>query len=533
MTPCCRSGRLSIAVVCAVLGTCTAARAQSAEDGFDPGANGSIYAMVVQPDGKVLVGGAFTMLGGGTGTTPRNRIGRFNSDGSLDAGFNPGANSDVYALALQADGKILVGGIFTTLGGMTRNWIGRLNANGSLDTTFDAGANGAVYSLAVQPDGRILIGGGFSTLGGETRNGIGRLEATGSVDMSFNPGANDYCYTIALQPGGKILVGGAFTTMGGGGPGQTPRSRIARLNADGSLDPTFDPGGERPGSPGGHPTGWADPGRRHVRHAGWRRDRDDAASRIGRLNPDGSVDVSFNPGANNLVQALTVQADGKILVGGGFTTLGGGGTGTTSRNYLGRLTVNGLVDATFETQANNVVYAVPVQPDGKILVGGSFTTLSRGNVVTTRNRVARLNGDGSPEATMNPDVDSGVRVIAMQPDGEDPARRVFLDGGRRDAQWDRPFQRRRHARRLQPRCGQLRGRAGGTAGWGDIGWRRFRRAGRRRHAPPDRAGQRRRFARPRLRSRREQCRRALCRCSQMGRFWSAAVSLRWAEGEPA
>jgi hypothetical protein len=114
-----------------------AAWAQSALDGFDPGANDAVAAIAVQADGKILVGGDFTTLGGGgTGTTTRNNIGRLNADGSLDTSFNPGANGTVIAIAVQADGKILVGGDFTTLGGggtgtTTRNHIGRLNTDGS------------------------------------------------------------------------------------------------------------------------------------------------------------------------------------------------------------------------------------------------------------------------------------------------------------------------------------------------------------------------------------------------------------------
>ena len=127
----------------------------------------TVYALAVQADGKILVGGDFTTLGGGgTGTTTRNRIGRLNPDGTLDTSFDPGANSTVLALAVQADGKILVGGFFTTLGGggtgtTTRNNIGRLNPDGTLDTSFDPGANGNVNALAVQADGKILVGGQF------------------------------------------------------------------------------------------------------------------------------------------------------------------------------------------------------------------------------------------------------------------------------------------------------------------------------------------------------------------------------------
>ena len=121
--------------------------AQSPLDGFNPGANNSVHALAVQPDGKIVVGGDFTTLGGGgTGTTARNRIARLNPDGSLDPAFNPGANDSVLALAVQPDGKILVGGAFTMLGGggtgtSARSSLARLLPDGTLDATFNPGAN--------------------------------------------------------------------------------------------------------------------------------------------------------------------------------------------------------------------------------------------------------------------------------------------------------------------------------------------------------------------------------------------------------
>ena len=212
--------------------------------------------------------------GGGTGTTTRNFIGRLNPDGTLDTSFNPGANGRVNAIAVQADGKILVGGAFTMLGGggtgtTARNFIGRLNPDGTLDTAFDPGANNTVFALAVQADSKILIGGSFAMLGGggtgtTTRNRIGRffqtvrstralirgrtilsslspckrttgfwlagfspcsaaaapaprratpsagLMRTARSTLGFNPGANSSVNVLAVQPDGKILVGGAF-----------------------------------------------------------------------------------------------------------------------------------------------------------------------------------------------------------------------------------------------------------------------------------------------------------------------------------
>ncbi len=201
----------------------------------------------MQANGEILVAGDFTTLGGGgTGTTPRKRLGRLNPDGTLDTSFNPGADQSVRALALQVDGKILVAGDFTTLrsGGVTvvRNHLGRLNSDGTLDTSFNPGANGLIEELAVQADGRILVAGDFTTLGGggtgtTVRNKIGRLNADGTLDTSFNPGANLAVLALAIEADGKILVGGNFTTLGGGGTGTTPRSSIGRLtNTDAALE---------------------------------------------------------------------------------------------------------------------------------------------------------------------------------------------------------------------------------------------------------------------------------------------------------
>src|SRR5204862_2125444 len=160
---------------------------------------------------KILIGGGFsTVLG-----VARTNIARLNPDGTLDYAFNANANGDVNAIALQADGKILVGGFFTRIGGQTRNRIARLEAaTGSADS-FDPNANNSIRSIAVQADGKILAGGQFTTLspnGGAavTRNRIARLDATGAIDSTFNPNANNTVFAIALQGDGQILAGGFF-----------------------------------------------------------------------------------------------------------------------------------------------------------------------------------------------------------------------------------------------------------------------------------------------------------------------------------
>jgi uncharacterized delta-60 repeat protein len=206
--------------------------------GFFPHVRGgTVFSIALQADDKILVGGRFFMVG----LELHDRLARIDADGSVDSGFNPSADDHVYALTVQPDGKILVGGKFTTL---EYPWssmnLGRLNADGSLDREFGARVEGrysCVFSLAVQADGKILVGGSFSALGGQPRANIARLNADGTVDGAFNPGANGSVSCLALQADGKILVGGSFTELGG-----QPRSNIARLNPNGTLDNQFDPG---------------------------------------------------------------------------------------------------------------------------------------------------------------------------------------------------------------------------------------------------------------------------------------------------
>ena len=378
------------------------------DNNFDPGANSSVRAVALQPDGKILLGGDFTTLGGGgIGHTARSRLGRLNPDGTLENSFNPGANSTVQALAVQADGKIVAGGSFTTLGngGTTaRNRLGRLNADGTVDTGFVPGANRPVLALELQADGKILVGGSFSALSGTgtgnfPRNRIGRLNPDGTVDTGFDPGANRPVRVLAVQANGKILVGGDFTTLGGGGTGTISRKRLGRLNPDGTLDASFNPGADQSVRGlavqvdgkilvAGDFTTLRSGGVTMVRN------------HLGRLNSDGTLDTSFNPGANGLVEELAVQADGRILVAGDFTTLGGGGTGTTVRNKIGRLNPDGTLDTSFDPGANLAVLASAIEADGKILVGGNFTTLGDGGTGTTsRNSIGRLtNTDAALEA---------------------------------------------------------------------------------------------------------------------------------------
>jgi uncharacterized delta-60 repeat protein/prepilin-type N-terminal cleavage/methylation domain-containing protein len=337
------------------------------------GANGIVFSMAAAADGKVVIGGGFTAVNG----TNRPQIARLNTDGTVDAGFDPGtgASSTVYAIAVQADGKVLIGGNFMFFNGAQVDYLARLNTDGSRDTSFTAatgGAIGHVRSIAVQPDGKVVIGGEFTTVNGTTRNRIARLNTDGTLDTGFNPGtgAAAAVESIALQPDGKVVIGGAFTTVNG-----TGRNRIARLNADGTHDTAFNPGTGAAAlveSVAVQPDGKVVIGGEFTTVNGTTRNY------IARLNADGTLDTGFTPGsnANSFLRSVALQPDGKIVIGGWMTAR--------------RLNADGSLDAGFSpgTGLTPEVHAVAVQADGKVLVAGQFSAVNG----TTRNNIARLGG---------------------------------------------------------------------------------------------------------------------------------------------
>ncbi len=373
--------------------------------GSGDGANGDVTTFALQPDGKTLIGGEFTSYNGSS----IGFINRMNADGTVDASFTAGTGADflVYTIAIQPDGKILIGGEFTNYDGNIANYITRLNADGTKDASFNGtGANGSVYTIAIQPDGKILIGGQFTTYNGSTANRITRLNADGTLDAGFTgTGANNTVNTIAMQPDGKILAGGGFTTYNG-----SAANRITRLNADGTLDASFNTGtgaNSTVNTIALQPDGKILIGGNITTYNG------STANRITRLNADGTLDAGFTgTGANRIVFAIAPQPDGKILIGGLFTTYNG-----SAANYMTRLNADGTLDAGFSGFGpNNRVRAIAMQPNGKILVGGRFTTYN--GVIT--NRITRLNADGTKDAFFNfaTGANDFVRAIALQPDGK-------------------------------------------------------------------------------------------------------------------
>lgn len=348
------------------------------------GANSIIQTSAIQQDGKIIIGGSFTAYN----EIKSNRLARLNADGSLDATFKIGigADSDVKAILVQSDGKIIVGGWFNSFNGTKCKNIARLNIDGSIDQSFDSGsgADYTVENIAIQSDGKIIIGGGFSTYNGIKRKNIARLNSNGSLDTSFDPemGANNDVYSISIQSDGKILIAGSFTFYN-----ETKRNNIARLNVDGSLDESFNPKiatniASEIRSIALQPNGKIIIAGNFTCYNGTSRNH------IARLNADGGLDSTFDSGTgatgiNSSIRATALQPDGKIFIGGWFDYYD-----DVARNYIARLNSDGSLDTSFNpgSGANSFVMSILAQSNEKVIVTGGFTSFNE----SSRNRIAVL-----------------------------------------------------------------------------------------------------------------------------------------------
>ena len=344
-----------------------------ADGSFNPNVTkyGSILSLAIQSDGKVLLGGSFSQLNG----TARAMIGRVNTDGTLDPTFDPGSgfNGPPSRLVVQSDGKIIAAGSFTSYNGSARAGLVRINPDGGIDASFNPTiTGGSVLTVSLQTDGRILIGGSFTMVDGSSRTGVARLSSGGVLDNVFNPIIGNPSVTeIFQQADGKIMVGGGFSGVNG-----FNRSGMVRLNDDGSLDMTFDATGV-----GTVTRIWPQPDGKYIV---------DGNFTVRRRNANGSADSSFiSPvfevadSNGRSVDTVIVQPDGTLIVGGRFDTV----NGVTRRNLI-RLRANGVVDKFFfPLGADGPVRASLRQPDGKVIIGGEFGKVSGAN----RDAVARLN----------------------------------------------------------------------------------------------------------------------------------------------
>lgn len=343
----------------------------------------------------------------------------FAQPGTIDFAFNSGGagpDTAAYATVTQPDGKIIVAGTFDNYNGTTRNGVARLNADGTLDLSFDVGTGLAlstdnVYCLALQSDGKIMIGGKFATFNGITRNNIARLNTDGSVDTDFNPGTgtDSDVVTISIQSTGKMIIGGIFTNYNA-----VAKPGLLRIDTNGAID-TFNVGGVGPNS-----YVWTSsilPDDKIYIGGGFSKYNGAEANHLLRLNSDGTRDATYTASryTNNSVLAHAVQPDGKIIIGGLFTNYGGG---LIPKARLARINMDGTLDATFDigTGLNNYPLTIVCQPNGKILVGGAFTTYKG---VAAKN-ILRLNTDGSLDTSFlsGTGMNGIVFHAAFQPNGK-------------------------------------------------------------------------------------------------------------------
>ena len=346
--------------------------------------------------GDVFVGGNFTSFGAVTA----NRLARLTADGRLAAGFTTGSGfeDDVEAITPAGDGSgdVYVGGRFTTYDGSPANRLLRLDADGGRDAAFDTGGNlnGHVKAVVHAGDGSgdIIVGGDFTLYGAVTANRLARLNADGSLDTGFVTGSgfDAGVGTIALagDGSGDIYVGGDFTSYDG-----ASINRVVRLNADGSLDSGFIVGGGFDGEV--HAIAPADDGSGDVYVGG------DFSSYQGlnamdlvRLNADGSLDSGFATGNGfvNGIRAIVPAGDGSggVYVGGNFTSYNG-----ADADGLLRLNADGSIDAAFTTGRgfDDDVLGMALAGDGSgdLFVGGRFSRYRDSTV----DWLVRLDADGS------------------------------------------------------------------------------------------------------------------------------------------
>ena len=426
---------------------------------------GIIYGISLQSDGKIIIVGSFTKYNNFT----VSRIARLLPNGSLDTSFitGSGSSSNITNACILPDGKIVLTGNFTSFNAIPANRIVRIHSNGEVDTSFNSGSgfDDDVSAMAVQLDGKIILGGKFTNYNGSTANRIIRINNEGTIDTSFMFGSgfsSDAVQIIKVDTSGDIMIGGSFTGYYNG----AEVNRVCVLNSDGILktDINF---GSGPGSAsvlalakdlegawyiggsfsvfdglnqgrlakinaeGEYDTGYLSAGvgfdnsvlkvlslddKKTMVFGNFKKFNGVFASRIARLLENGTSDPNFNlmqSGANNTIKAAAVQSDGKIICGGSFTKYN-----EITQNRIIRILSDGAIDETFNIGIgfDNQVYAMAIQSDKKIIVGGSFSRYNG----SSAGKIVRLLPNGSYDTSFNVGIgaDGIIETILIQPDGK-------------------------------------------------------------------------------------------------------------------
>ena len=383
----------------------------------------------------------------------------FSGDGVVLTNVVNSADNVAEAVVVQLDGKIVVAG-WSSLGANREIALVRYDFDGSLDPGFDfdgivttpipgGGVDDAAFAVTIQSDQKILVG-GQSWNGSDFDFALARYETDGSLDTSFGTdgivttdfaGFDDGAFAIALQSDGKILLAGFTTTPNGG-----EDFAVARYEADGSLDLRFGTSG----------TGWeitdiagfddgaramtvqAD-GRILLAGSAFNNNNDEDVAVV-RYLPGGSLDTGFGTNGRRIIDfgssdegatGIALQANGRIMLSG--STLVGG-----VRDFLAlRLLTSGELDSTFGAAGgvvtdlgglDDLARGVALQLDGKILLAGSSNRSARDEFA-----LARYESDGTLDTTF------GTGGIVLTPVGTladaanaislQPDGRILLAGG--------------------------------------------------------------------------------------------------------
>lgn len=404
----------------------------------------------LQIDGKIVVAGNFYDING----LISNNIARLNPDGSYDPTFNQhtGFDGTVLATAVTNNRKLIVGGFFSRFNYQFRSNIVQLKENGELDPSFNVGTgtNGRVNAIAVQPNGKVLIGGSFTLYNGRSCNNVARLNADGSVDTNFTISADAEVRKIIIDKDGRALLAGDFENING-----APRPAIVRIKINGQVDDTFNPTIDAYGR--GYDCKISSRGKIYLAviyqdglytfgtdvyclNKNGSRDlsfnfptgefikintlafnndnrllaggliynsehfQNDGAALV-LLNADGSVDSSFQTHElsnllNGNIRTIQVLENDRLVIGGEFTA-----NLYASVNHIALLNSDGSINSDFEGTAGNSVYTATPVRDDKLIIGGSFSDY----VSVVRNGIARINVAAPDEARRKPD------LIAAEP----------------------------------------------------------------------------------------------------------------------
>ncbi|MFM7023679.1 MAG: T9SS type A sorting domain-containing protein [Flavobacteriales bacterium] len=342
---------------------------------------GEITAMAQQSDQKIVICGQY--IGSDGAFQDAKSLARLNPDGSLDPTFKVDVGPDdlIQAVAIQSDGKILIGGDFQNYDGVKAYHIARLNTDGSLDKTFHSSLdkNSQLYKIFIQSDGKILVTRSSS-------EAIIRLNTDGSKDNSFSMDLGSVLgftlRSMALQSDGKILITGLFTEY----PSENKYS-VLRLLPNGKMEKGF--GVVYESVHLFYEIVVQNDGEILVaseRTIGIQDGTFEYDYYLIRYHSDGTLDSGFtNQSFDDDIRSFAFQADGKILLAGWFTH-----SNFQPNNHMVRLNADGSIDKSFSVGVgpSGKVNCMLLQSEEKILAGGIFTSWNG----TERNFIVRLNG---------------------------------------------------------------------------------------------------------------------------------------------